>query len=200
MTPNGSEVRLRILAATARCMTRWSVSKTTMADVAVEAGISRATLYRHFSTRDDLLAGLVEHEFTVFFGDLAAFIDGSPDLEQLLVDGLIQANRALEGHELYQRVMATEPHLVLPHLMVASAGIRSLIIDYLRPWLLDRAGGRPPAEPADVEAVLDYLSRMVLSFIESPGGWDFGDRSAVTHLVRSRFIGAVDRVMSGGTH
>lgn len=191
---------MRILAAAARCMTRWSVSKTTMADVAAEAGMSRATLYRQFATRDDLLAGLVEHEFAVFFGDLAAFIDGSADLEALLVDGLIHANRALAGHELYQRVMATEPHLVLPYLMMASTGIRALIVEYLRPWVLDRTDTRSGDDLPEVDAVLDYLSRMVLSFIESPGGWDFDDRAAAELLVKSRFIAPLHSVRATEPH
>ena len=47
-----AELRVRILAGAARCIERWSVSKATLSDVAAEAGVSRATLYRRLAELD----------------------------------------------------------------------------------------------------------------------------------------------------
>ena len=38
----------RIVEATLRCIARWGIAKTTLDDVAREAGCGRATIYRAF--------------------------------------------------------------------------------------------------------------------------------------------------------
>jgi AcrR family transcriptional regulator len=52
----------RLLDAAASCYARFGLAKTTAEDVAREAGISRATLYRHFKNRDELLLAVVARE------------------------------------------------------------------------------------------------------------------------------------------
>ena len=44
------------------CVTRYGRAKTTMQDVAVAAGLSRATLYRYFADRGALFNGIREFE------------------------------------------------------------------------------------------------------------------------------------------
>jgi AcrR family transcriptional regulator len=51
--------RAAILDATAGCIERYGVRKTTMSDVASKGGVAKATLYNHFRTKDDLLKALV---------------------------------------------------------------------------------------------------------------------------------------------
>jgi AcrR family transcriptional regulator len=43
-----TEGQERILEAAARCALRFTLGKTTIDDIAVEAGVSRATVYRTF--------------------------------------------------------------------------------------------------------------------------------------------------------
>jgi AcrR family transcriptional regulator len=51
----------------------------TLEEVAVEAGISKALIYRHFSSRDELLTALLEREFSVLRGHgLGAFAPDAP--------------------------------------------------------------------------------------------------------------------------
>lgn len=47
-----------LIDATAAAITRWGLSNVTLDRVAVEAGISRATIYRRGVTREDLIAAL----------------------------------------------------------------------------------------------------------------------------------------------
>ena len=46
VAPSDAPLEQRILAATIRCVSRWGVGKTTLDDIAREAGCSRATIYR----------------------------------------------------------------------------------------------------------------------------------------------------------
>jgi len=56
----GQEVRTRILEGAYACVARSGLAKTTVEGAAREAGLSRATVYRHFpGGKDELLAGVV---------------------------------------------------------------------------------------------------------------------------------------------
>ena len=58
-TPAGAdEARERLLDAAERCFARWGPAKTTLEDIAEEAGVSRATVYRYLHSRIDLVIDL----------------------------------------------------------------------------------------------------------------------------------------------
>lgn len=52
--PQATAARERLLEAAARCIAREGVPGTTVAAVAAEAGVSRQTVYRYFTGRDEL--------------------------------------------------------------------------------------------------------------------------------------------------
>ncbi len=52
----------RILDAAATLILRWGFDKTTIDDIAREAGVAKGTIYLHWKTRDDLLMALIDHE------------------------------------------------------------------------------------------------------------------------------------------
>jgi TetR/AcrR family transcriptional repressor of uid operon len=56
------ERRTRILDAAERCFVRAGFHRTTMQDVAAEAGMSPGNLYRYFPSKDAIVAGLSERD------------------------------------------------------------------------------------------------------------------------------------------
>src|SRR4051795_5041330 len=86
----------RVIDAALRCIARWGIGKTTLDDVAREASCSRATIYRLFpGGKDALLEDTPRLELDRFFSCLAQCFDAAPDLEDLLVSGVVYASRAL---------------------------------------------------------------------------------------------------------
>ena len=59
---DGSTSRAAILAATRRAIVERGPGKLTLSAIAASAGVSRPTLYRWFSSKEDLLAALALHE------------------------------------------------------------------------------------------------------------------------------------------
>lgn len=57
-----SERALRILAAAERCFVKNGFHRSTMGDVAAEAGMSPGNIYRYFASKDALVAGLIEQD------------------------------------------------------------------------------------------------------------------------------------------
>jgi AcrR family transcriptional regulator len=58
-----------ILEAARRRFVRFGPRKTTMDEVAREAGCSRATLYTHFGSKEDLYASLLRADWEAFIGE-----------------------------------------------------------------------------------------------------------------------------------
>src|ERR1700737_1793114 len=86
----------RVIDATLRCIARFGVGKTTLDDVAGEAGCSRATVYRLFpGGKDRLLEAVVVHETARFATGLTDALSGICDVEELIVAGVEFAARHL---------------------------------------------------------------------------------------------------------
>lgn len=177
-----ASARERILEAVYACVARYGISKTTVEDVAREARLSRATVYRHFpGGKDQLIAETIRWETGRFFIRLAEAVVHTTGLAELLEESLIFAHRAIEEHEVLQRVLQTEPDLLLPQMSVDSERVLGWIRAFLRP-AVDQHGA------ADPEAAADYLARMMLSFIAAQGRWDLTDRASVRQLVETELL------------
>jgi AcrR family transcriptional regulator len=182
------EARQRIVEATYACIARRGIAKTTVEDVAREAALSRATVYRTFpGGRDELVDATVAWATFDFFAKLYDRIQGAASLEEVMERGIMFAHRSILEHEVLQRVMQTEPDKLLPALTVESNRIRAGIADVLAPYLVDRG----LAQGVDLRDAADFLARMVLSYISAPGRWDLEDPEQVARLVRSELLAGV---------
>jgi TetR/AcrR family transcriptional regulator, repressor for uid operon len=76
--PPPADRRQRILDAAERCIVRSGFHRTTMQDVAAEAGMSPGNLYRYFRSKDAMVAGLAERDRAQMGQDFQAF-EGSVD-------------------------------------------------------------------------------------------------------------------------
>src|SRR5262245_11832483 len=107
----------RILEATARCLARWGVAKTTVDDLAREAGVSRATVYRYFpGGKDQLVVAVGIYEEGRFFAHLAPLLEDSGSLADALTVAVSEASRFLREHEVLATLLEHEPEKVLPYL------------------------------------------------------------------------------------
>src|SRR3712207_3248151 len=68
--------RSRILDAAERCFVRYGFHRTTMQDVAAEAGMSPGNLYRYFPSKDAIVAGLSERDRARVAKDFDTFDTG----------------------------------------------------------------------------------------------------------------------------
>jgi AcrR family transcriptional regulator len=156
--------------------------------VARASRLSRATIYRYFpGGKDQLLRDVIAWETGRFFGRLAEAVAGAPDFPSLLEEALLFAHRAVEEHEVLQKVLQTEPGRLLPQLTVESERVLVFIRRFLVPYL-EREHLRDGVEP---EEAADYVARLLLSFIGNQGRWDLTDPAQVARLVRTELLAGV---------
>jgi AcrR family transcriptional regulator len=176
----GTTQEERIVDATLACISRWGVSKTSFEDVAREAGVSRATVYRLFpGGRDALLQSVVRTELSRFGDALETRIAEAATLEDLLVAGMVEAGTRLASHAALRTVLTYEPALVLTHLAfdrTASvfAAATALAKPHLSRFLTEH----------EAEIAAEWAARIVVSY----ASWasvdvDLTDEASVRRLV-----------------
>ena len=73
--------RAKIIDATIDLMVEQGSSEIEMVQIAVGASVSRTTLYRHFSTREAIVAGIFDDTIASFRSGMMAALDAQPALE-----------------------------------------------------------------------------------------------------------------------
>lgn len=180
--PQLSEMETRILDATKTCIERWGMSRFTVSDVCLAAGVSRATLYRLFpGGKEVLLEALHVRGLDEFFVALLAQTHGAESLEQLLVRIIVAATNELRGDRHLALMLATEPGTTLtqftvdgmPRIVrVASSYLVSMIADFI------------PRNEAD--ELVEVLARLVISYFLAPSErFDFTNEESVTKFLRT---------------
>lgn len=182
-------LRERLLEAAYACVARFGLAKTTVEDVVKQSGVSRATVYRVFpGGKDELLREVVGWEMGRFFGALAEAVAGAADFGSLVEEGLVFAHRAVGEHVVLQKILVTEPEKLLPLMTTEQHRPLRFITAYLVPFLeREQREGRLRAG-LDQAAAADFVARMLLSLIGSPGRWNLDDPAAVRRLVREDLL------------
>ena len=177
----------RLLQATFVCVARYGIGKTTVEDVAREAGVSRATVYRQFpGGKDQLINDTIRWESTRFFAELAAAIEHAPDFATTVEEALFFARNALDRHAVFQKVLETEPDTLLPQLTVDDSRLRAMVAAFLQSHLEPEKDRLAPG--VTVEAAVDHVARLLMSFLGASGSWDLTDRDEVRRLVRTELL------------
>jgi AcrR family transcriptional regulator len=185
----------RVLGATITCLGRWGLGKTTLDDIAREAGLSRATVYRLFpGGKDTVVRAAVAAELAAFEHGLAARLTGVDALEEVLVTTLTYATRSVRDHEALQFLLVHEPDQVLPHLafgnfdqVLAGAALIG------GPWLQPHLGAEPAARAAE------WLARIVLSYALSPSEFfDLGDDGDARTFTRTFLLPGLGKATDHG--
>ncbi|MET9213563.1 MULTISPECIES: TetR/AcrR family transcriptional regulator [unclassified Nocardia] len=110
----GSDTRQRILAAAVEMAETTGLRKVAMDEIARRARVGRATLYLHFSGRDDLISAMIEDQLAQFFADVQAVLDQHENSEDRLIYGFAHAFRLLFGHRAVQTILEVNPEILYP--------------------------------------------------------------------------------------
>jgi AcrR family transcriptional regulator len=177
-------VDVRARAAVLACIGRFGLAKTTIDDIAREAGCSRATLYRYFDGKPEIVASAITAEHARIAAEVIDAGRAAPTFAEAVVAAVVTGARELRHHDALQFLLAHEPDAVLGHLAFGP-GDRVLIAvgDAIAPafdrWL----------DPDDATRAGDWLARLVRSYVLMPHPpIDFTDTATARAFLASLVI------------
>lgn len=157
--------RQRLLDAALDVLARTGLQRLTLEDVAREAGMSRQTLYRYFGNRDALVEAVVVREEERFIAPIAAAAAACTDLRGALEAAIGAALRLARAHPLLDRLVAEEPHALLPLLLTGTGPVLPAARPVIAALLSERLEG---VDDAVVGRAADVLTRLLISYVVNP--------------------------------
>jgi AcrR family transcriptional regulator len=183
------DARERILAAAERCIDRHGIRKTTMDDVACEIGLSRPSVYRYFTDRDDLLIELISRHGRALVDRAHKSIARRSSLPDQIVESLLY----IADHARRDPIMrhCIDPDATnLGRRMITSAASETLRADWWDPYLdIALANNElPPGLPrSDIHLWLGNVAKMVMRGLEDGDGDLTRYRSILRRFVAPAF-------------
>jgi AcrR family transcriptional regulator len=188
---SSSTQRIRIIDGALACIARQGVAKTTLDDVAREAGCSRATVYRVFpGGKDGVLGAVADTEVSRLFSSLAVRMGEATRIEDVLVAGMTQAATTVSEHPALTFLLEHEPEVVLPHLAFSHMdSLLSVSSAFTAPFL-----GRW-VDHDEARRVAEWAARILISYLACPAeGIDITDDECVRRLVRTYVLPGIRTV------
>jgi AcrR family transcriptional regulator len=151
----------RVLDAAAHLMRTYGLKRWSMEDVAEQAALGRTSVYRAFSTRDELVHAVLARELRATIGDITAAATTSGSVEDGIIEGALVGLAALRS-SLVEQLLRSDPSTILPFLTTKAGPLialtRQLLVTQAR-----AAGATISAEHADELA--EIAARLGLSFV-----------------------------------
>jgi AcrR family transcriptional regulator len=177
----------RVLDATITCLARFGVAKTTIDDVAREAGCSRATVYRYYGNRTALVAAAVDREIAALTTTVRAAGRDAVTLEDAIVAMFVSAARWITQHDALQRALDLEPEVILPSL--SFEGADRLFADATELFAPEFARFLPRDR---APRAAEWCTRVLLAYLHPDRApLSMTDAAAVRALVRRHVVPAV---------
>ncbi|HUP99424.1 MAG TPA: helix-turn-helix domain-containing protein [Aeromicrobium sp.] len=169
--------------------------RTSMGDIARRSGISPATLYRRFASKSAVVEAVGFREVRRFLADaddlLAELDEQGADVETMLTELAFAVVDGIRRHKLLQRLLRTEPEIVLPMLTINGGPVVALGREYLTDFIRAlQQKGRLPAY--DAEPIAEVMARLAVSFALTPQSViPLNDPDAARATLRSVLVPAV---------
>ncbi len=161
------EAVVPFLDAACRAIGRFGWARTTMRDIAREAGVERTTVYRHVGSMSDVYRLVVAHELHKLVAAIPSSIPEETDGPGLVVEMVAAAVEHCLEHPVLTKVLTDEPELISGFLL---DGVPS-IIERLRELLSPMVGTAIDAgllARRDPAMVTEWIVRVGLSLLVAP--------------------------------
>jgi len=163
------EVADALLLAARELMEAFGIRRLRMDDVAKQAGYGRATLYRRFATRDELVWAVIIRDVRATLDEIEAAIADLATFRDKLVEAFAATVEKVRTHPLLQRLVQIEPDLLLPHLTTGAPDALSVARKPMR-GLLEQGRASGELGPIDLDIAAEVMIRLAHSLVLTPGG------------------------------
>lgn len=160
-----ADARDRIVAAAARCVDRLGPTKTNIAAVASELGVTRQTVYRYFPSLPDLLAAVAEAGTEQFLDRMAAHLAHVTSPQEAVTESIVFSLNSIPSEPYIGLLLQAGENEVFSRGVTSSRAMShgAQMLGRM-PVNWDAIGIRD----GDLESLAEIIMRLMVSFLEYP--------------------------------
>ena len=149
------------------------MAKTTATDIAREAGISRATLYRRYGSHEAIFLAVLTRESEVMAEDARAHLDALAvtDPAERTLEGMMFAIDQIRNRPVHASVFGGDSAAWAAGQAIRMEALRRIGDAGVRP-LVAGALAEGSLSEQDVEDLVDWILRILISYAAVPGHGD----------------------------
>jgi len=176
----------RILDAVRACVAEFGVKRTTLAEVARRAGVSRPTIYRRWPDTRTLIAELLNREIVE---SIAPPTRTDVDARAQLVAAVVEVVAAIQANVLFDKLFRTDTDLMLTYVVERLGRSQRDLIKHFALAIArgHRDGSIQPGDPTEMATMLLLIAQ---SAVQS-------GRMVAGHLPGDRLRRELTRVLDG---
>jgi AcrR family transcriptional regulator len=175
------------LDAAESCYGRFGLAKTTAEDVAQAAGVSRATLYRHFKSRDELLLAVIAREARRLAAQAEARLARFDDVGSWIVEGMLFCLEEIPRRPLLAMLFTPEEVGVASRLVLSSEQLLEIGAGILRPIFEPARRQGLLRQGIRIEALMEWVLRILMSYLTVPSHLATS-QAELRHLLRTMIL------------
>lgn len=158
------ETRRRLMAAAMRCVARYGLEKTSLNDIAREAGCVRQTVYNHFKNADAVILAALEEASKDFVARLLVVIHAERTPGDRVIEAMMFCLENLP-REPFLRFVAVPEFAPLANLSVFTSGPSLAVVRMVAGVCVDP----DPALASCADELAEIMTRMLLSMLTLEG-------------------------------
>jgi TetR/AcrR family transcriptional regulator len=173
------EARRRLVAATARCLIRRGSSRIRIEEVAVEAGVSRSTVYRYFRNRGELILAVILSKIDVAMRTVIGSLPAPESAAASLLDVLANCAALITADPVSEALFAGGSRSVADAMTVTAEPVVDAIHHHMAPLMAQwQATGQLGAD-LDCKETIRWLMATGAVFMSPPwSGWSAEQKRA----------------------
>jgi AcrR family transcriptional regulator len=162
--PGGAKDRL--LAAARGLVERGGSAEFTVGTICELAGLSRATFYAHFATRDDVVHAMFLEEAAKVIGGSTGLAEDHPEFGELCVEAIVTGLDTIRTNEILRVLFSGERASTTSRMASTSQAFLTMAYDFWEPLVRAAQARGEVRASLDPDAVVRWLLRIFLSYLE----------------------------------
>lgn len=155
-----------VLAAAQACIVDVGLRRTTLADVARRAGVSRMTVYRAHGDLDAIVSKLLTAELVAIIDSARAEVAERESALDRLVGSTVLIVRDIGVHPVFRRVLDLDPELLLPLIVERLGSTQRVALEHLAETIAEGQGDGS-VRPVNPRAAALFVLLTAQSFVFS---------------------------------
>ncbi|SDC99407.1 TetR/AcrR family transcriptional regulator [Rhodococcus tukisamuensis] len=153
-----------ILDAARTCVLEFGLRRTTLAEIARRAGVSRPTVYRRWPDTRAVVGDLLTREIRQALPEMS----GPHGAREQLVNGVVEVAEKVRTHPLFVKIVRSDPELLVPYIVDRLGASQRAIIDVLTP-VVDAGQRDGSIRAGDPAALATMVLLIAQSAVQSAG-------------------------------